>query len=99
MVIQGENRKGKLKLRGLYNTRLYSIAMAIVINFGRIAKHKKLITNKNKLFQIHQVLYSRLLRITQLIIPDTTASVEHHIHENALFNSKFKGAFFSRLNS
>jgi len=35
-----ENRKGKLKQRGLYNARLYCITMAMIINFGRVVKHE-----------------------------------------------------------
>ena len=39
---RGENNNGKLKITGLFNTKLYGIAMAISINFQRIWKHKLL---------------------------------------------------------
>lgn len=53
----GENRKGKLKQRGLLNASLYSTTMAIIINFGRIMRYKLAINLQNILFDVLGCLY------------------------------------------
>jgi len=67
----GENRKGKLKVRGLINTCLYCITMAIMINFGRVMRYKKAIFDQIHLSFLLQRPQCRVCRLLKALLTNS----------------------------